>query len=542
MPFRLRVNFGPQLFARLQAETGLFNLTGITADLSNVGGWDTLFPIPDKQFVFGTSSTYDLVQHTLQFNPSLHQFSQLTGTQPSGVTLLPTSGLSYDGVGPVASATGLSYRIVDNPVADWIARSTAGGVIMANRLETAFNTNISSTPPVSLEVSKNDQPSQVVLDTAVKVAGAIGSTRMDVGANDGASSGNLRCYFGSVQTFGNGSTLWYSFRVRAPASHVYQRWLGAGSGLGNKLSIMSDWQSSNQVNEVVFENDGFSGIFNGYWQDGLVTAVNVQTAAVTPCSATDFRYQPEIDQGSNTLTGTNPDTGAAWTACEQARRQYGLLYSARQSAVNFAEGFGDPLVNTFRQVPDEWITLIARITIGTFGTTSSRWTVWAARDGVAPVKLWDKQSIRLGSGPAFNTLWLLPYMTNRTAGGRKVGSRTNNIGGAEILTVSNAAPVGNGTLEYNATTQRFRWLGNGESFGSERGFSVANDILTINVIGATVASYIVVKVTPGSLPTSGTVTDTITIANGRADTQIYYNDLIVSTQIINAPGGYPPVG
>ena len=108
---------------------------------------------------------------------------------------------------------------------------------------------------------------------------------------------------------------------------------------------------------------------------------------------------------------------------------------------------------------------------------------------------------RLGAGPDYNTLWLLPYVTNRIAGGRKVGSRTNSITGTEILTVGLGTPIGAGTLEYNAATQRFRWLGIGEAFGTARGFSAANGKLTINVTsGGATESYIVLRVTPGSLP------------------------------------------
>jgi hypothetical protein len=153
-------------------------------------------------------------------------------------------------------------------------------------------------------------------------------------------------------------------------------------------------------------------------------------------------------------------------------------------------------------VPDEWITLSCRVVVGTWGTFSSRWTMWAAREGQPYVRIFDQQNIRLGAGPDLNTLWLLPYVTNRVAGGRKVGSRTNGITGAEILTVGLGTPIGAGTLEYNAATQRFRWLGTGEAFGAARGFSAANGKLTINVTsGGATESYIVLRVTPGSLPT-----------------------------------------
>lgn len=432
----------------------------------------------------------------------------------------------------VAIAGAYGSGDLGGPDADWNARSTAAGVVLANRLQTQGDLDAWRSP---------DAPSTAncSLDTAVKVPGAVASFKVAVLNTDGANSGAYRIFFGSLAEFGDGDTVWFSFRVRAPAQLTYQPWPGVASTDGNKLAILSRWTASNQINEIVFQSMRSVGMVAGYHQNGTGFAGIEQN--FTSAAGADYRWQTDVDLGANPLTGTNPDTGAAWTAYEQQRRQYGMLYQA-SSASNWRIGYGDPLAQIFRHYPDEWITITSRLVIGNFGSANNRWTAWAARQGQPYQKLWDRQNIQLGAGPNYDALWLLPYATNRTSGGKKVSTRGNTFTGAEILTVGLGTPIGAGTLEYNATTQRFRWAGNGEAFGTARGFSTANDILTLNVTSGTATdSYLVVKVTPALLPPTGVVTDTITIADGRPDTQINYNDVIISTAAINAPGGYPPL-
>jgi hypothetical protein len=111
-----------------------------------------------------------------------------------------------------------------------------------------------------------------------------------------------------------------------------------------------------------------------------------------------------------------------------------------------------------------------------------------------------------------------------------------NIGGVPLHVCGLGTPVGNGTLEYNANTRRFRWHGNGESFGTARGFSEVDGKMILNVAAASGQSYVVLEVVdPLALPLSGVVTDTITIADGRPDTYINFADVIVSESDIPAP-------
>lgn len=428
---------------------------------------------------------------------------------------------------------------------DWAARIAAlgGNLVLANRLEDATKLVAGSPADDTHWLLANGNQDHVTLDTTVKVPGAAGSWRWDIRATDGANNGDVGVYFGSLATFGNGSTVWFSYRIRVPATETYMPWqVPPGNVVQAKRSILSYHAGSNQPNEIVVTNNGNFGQFGGYVQDGLGNFNDIATNSVNACSSTDFNYEPSIDNGSNPLTGNDPDTGAAWSACAQTRRQFGRLYSAKDIA-SVRHGFGDPLCGGVRQLPDEWFTVTGRVVIGNFGSSNNRWTLWAARDGQPYIKVFDATNILLGAtGPDYDTLWLLPYVTARIANtGTKITGRTSGITGAEILTSGLDTPTGAGTLEYNATTGRFRWMGNGESFGTARGFSAANNLLTLNVCSGTAAdSYLVVRVTPGLLPPSGTVTDTVTIAAVRPDSFMNINDVIIARQAINAPGGFVP--
>lgn len=420
--------------------------------------------------------------------------------------------------------------------ADWIARSTAGGVTQADRLDTQAT--------LDAWIVTDDTQDHVSLDTSVKVSGAAGSFKFDVLNADSTASGSICLPLGA--TFNEGDIVWFSYRRRAPASFLYQPWPHSSGDAGNKSAILSrDFNGasptgSNQVNEVVVQND--FGVYAGYNQDGDGFPP-WEVAASTECNGSDFKWQNKVDNGADPLSGTNPDTGSAWSDCEQDRRRYGGLFSSK-SAGNFRIGLGDPFTGGVRPVPDSFDCITVRVEINSFdaSTANNRISMWVAHDGDPYTLVVDRTDIIFGDGPDFNGLTLLPYVSNRVSGGRKVSARTNNITGVEILSCGLSTATGDGVLEYTASTGRFRWHGASESFGTARGFSAANDILYINVAANSPAnSYVVLKITPGSLPGSDQ-TDTVTIADGRPDTFCHYNDVIVSTQPINAPGGFAPLG
>lgn len=493
-----------------------------------VGGGTATFALSGSQFstaIGALDFVYALSPAGQAGSFALGVFGKQRSRALTGLSVLASSG---------------SLSVLGAADADWIAISTAAGVEVANRLDTQLTID-----DWKLNDSTGDH---MTLDTSLKPhPSANGSLKHAVLNTDGAASGQFSVPFPAK---GTGSIFWYSYRVHAPATAVYQSWPPSNDpSNAHKLSILSRDANgsaptgSNQVNELVTQSNENAGMISGYWQDGIVTANPVQVPFSSAVNATDFRDQPSIDRGANPLVGTNPDTGAAWSTNEQERARYGTTYGARSTpgAANYKSGFGDPFSGGFRQYPDEWIQVTGRVEYLNPGSTGNRWTTWAARDQQPYELLWDKQNIQIGNGPAYNGLNLLPYTTNRTSGGRKVSNRTNSITGATILVCGLTTPIGDGVLEYNAATQRFRWHGAAESFGSARGFSEVNGIFTINVI-ASGESYLVVEVDPALLPTSGTISDTVTIANGRNDTQVNYSDAVISSQAINARGGYAPTG
>lgn len=503
--------------------------------------------------------------------------------------------------------------------ADWIARSTAPGVILADRLETQAKRD---------DWVHADEAANVSLDTSVKVPGALGSFRFVIQSADSASSGLVSVPFGAKT---DGDTVWWSFRIRMTDAVAYARWC-ANYSTGMKFFILSRDtngaapQGSNQNNEVVGQDNDNDGLITGYWQDGASSAVAPLVGLATDCNGSDFWLQPKIDNNVIDyavfpLTGTNPDSGSAWSECEKDRRQRGGLYSGRSQA-EAVPGLGDPLTGGVRKVSNEWVTITNRLQIGTMdgAATNNRWSMWVARENQPYFLIHDAQNITLGNGPDYNGLNLLPYVSHRSGGGRKITA--GSMSGVTVLAVGPGTHTGVGKLEYNATTGRFRFHASNDSYGTARGFSVANGITLVNlkssldgvsstttaqitlpqssivltsaasfpasgsiVLGTpdtsnpgasggageqyitytgkssntltgcsggtgthdsgapvSIASHIAIRIdNAGSLP-GGTTEADITIGEGRAEGSVYYNDVIVSTQSINAVGGYAPAG
>ncbi len=524
---------------------------------------------------------------------------------------------------PLTAGQGFVAGPVGND--NWTTRSA--GAVMSSRLDDV-SVPLSFGTAVGFYLLNDSTVGNISRDTSIKHRTATASRRFSVGNVDGASTGVAGINYSSVRTFTQGDTMWCSLMVYAPPEMLYQAWPTgtqgpAGSETGQKLFIMSSHTGTNQVNEVVPQLNYNNNLISGYHQDGISTAVVPDIGFASNCSGSDFKSQTAIDRGANPLVGTDPETASAWSACAQDRARYGGLYSAK-SLGQYQRGLGDPLSGGMRLYPNEWMCITSRLQIGTWGTNSSRWTLWAERENVPGyVTIHDEQNVKLGAGPNYDTLHILPYVTSRIPGGTHVGSRTNNITGVTILATGNGCPVGAGTLSYNATTHLFQWKGAGETFGTARGHSAANGILRINVSSTKTAttgnitgitnsgtactantsaahglvtgqsvqislitqpgdynyqgcypvtvtgtnqftytstltpsgsasvgsgtwdcdtSFVVLEVAPGSLPTSGTITDTITIASGRPDTHFHYNDAIISTSAIISPNGLLPPG
>ncbi len=552
----------------------------------------------------GSSASRPLVGSTLMTSAA-GLFTPVPMKTPAGqlATLLggtiPTRGVArlLGGIGASASPglVGAPSSGSDN----WATR--AAGATVANRLE------LQATRDAWVLVDGTQ--GLVTIDNVTKAPGALGSFKFSVLNTTSTNDGSVGVPLG--RTFSPGDTVWFSFRVVAPAGWTYQPWTTVKQGA--KLAILSHSSGSNQVNEVVSTLQYNLNEFQGYNQNGTDSpSVDV------PLGGSDFRLQGSIDNGANTLSGTNPDTGSAWSSAEQDRRRYSSLYSARNTAP-VRPGLGDPLSGGVKMRPGVFYTITGRLVIGTAGTPTSRWTQWVAADLQPYIKLWDISTIQLGNGPAYNTFWLLPYVTGRSPGGRKVSSTSGTIGGVSVLSCGMGTELGSATLEYTASNGRFRFRTTNDNYGPSRGFSATNALThisveslsdrfstflngsvalpqnSINVIDASglptagtvvigepdtsiggvgeervqytgksgnaltgctggtgahasgqsvhFANYVVLRLdNAASLPSSGVTTMAVTIADGRPDTQINYNDVIISTSAILSPGGTLPEG
>lgn len=498
--------------------------------------------VPNITFVAqGGVQTRDLKNYITNWNQSLHKVTQSAGTLPSGVTLASDGSgiLTYDNIGTADSKTGIAFTIVDSETGDWLARSTAPGVVFADAWDTLPPVTSSSTPPVANGSWRFANDFRVTLDTIIKPTGASGSIRMAF-LNDQASYGQtnvcLRAYFGATKQFTVGDEHWFSFRMYAPREYLWQPLPASSGSAGHKFGIMSWWGNSHTNNECVpGDSDNENGATS--YIDGVVyDQGDLQFSSAPLGNAQDFRRQIVIDRGANPLSGTNPD-GGAWNSWQQIRARYGPTYSARSNpgAPEYRRGYGDPFSSVVRVMPSEWVTITICNTITSWSSVRHR--MWIAREGRPYVNVRDTTQAVYSDPGVYNTFWPMPYVSYVLDGGRKVTARTNNITGISLSTCGLATPIGTGTLSWNATTQTLTWAGNGEVAGAVAGFSVANNILVRNVCsGSNANSYLVVEKT-GTLPLSNQ-TDTVTIADGRPDTHVNYAQFITSTLPINAPGGF----
>ena len=497
--------------------------------------------------------------------------------------------------------------------ADWLARSTAAGVTLATRLDTSQYLDYvpGNIPDATHWINGDDTADHVVYDTSVKVnAYTPGSWKFNILNADGAASGQAGIPIGA--TFDDGDTMWWSFAIRVPETCAYQQWL-QNDETGQKLAIMSHSSGSNQGNEIVVQINYNHFLISAYHNPGFASFDE-------DVGGGEFHWQNQVDNGTNPLTGNDPETGAAWPSAKQLAAQFGGLYSAK-SLERSRVGLGDPISGGYKLVPGVWHQVTCRLKNGTMdGTTQDhRFSMWACQHGNPYTLLIDQaNNFALdsdGGTTPYNKFYPLPYTTNRAPGGRKVTAVGSEIGGITVLACGLGTPIGAGTLEYVQSTGAFRFKGLGDSYGTAHEFSTANDINIINLrsagdniattlnggitlpqssivltsaaglptsgtviigdgaaggeqrvnytgistntltgctggsgsysSGADVgtANFIVLRIdNEASLPSSGTTEASVTIADGRPDTQVNYGDVIVSSQPINAPGGYAPAG
>jgi len=360
---------------------------------------------------------------------------------------------------------------------DWLARSTAPLVLRANRLEDAAT--------LADWIFNDGQTDNVSIDTSVKVnEHALGSFKFAIQNTDTTASGTVCVPLLAAK--GEGDVIWISVVVLPDDIAAHQQWCFNGE-TGMKLLILSRDSNgvspigSNQNNEFVIQINFQGGHFSFYWQDGVSSGVLPDVAAVTECSGSDFRWQPEVDNGASPLTGNDPETGAAWSDCAQDRARFGGLYAAK-SLASYQPGLGDPLSGGAKIRGGQRATLTIRLEVGTWGSFNSRASVWVAPYMEPYILIADKLNIRLGSSgdsPTYTGASLLPYTSQRSGGGRQAA--ITGLAGVTVLGTGGGTALGDGQIEHVASTNLLRFHASNDNYGTARGYSAANGILEMNL-------------------------------------------------------------
>ena len=303
-------------------------------------------------------------------------------------------------LGVFATAFSASVSFAQDADADWLARSTAPGVLMATR----FDTEAEVTDHL-FDSRGNQLPDadHVSWQQSGQVSGN-GALRFDVLSSDGSQSGQWWRYLSDDQRdFRTGDTVYVQYRAYFPAYYATHQFAVSASS-GWKVSIISSHKSSNRLYEIVHQNTNHRGHVQMYNRNTNGSYPPMDTQISTPCNPFDFVHQNAIDRNP----GVEPST------CLDARRKYGGLYSYNGPAP-------DPETGAFIYYPDEWLTFLQKVTYGSFGTgtADTHFELWAARAGeTSYTKLIDKMidlgSVMDGGTPYYpDALWLLTYDTNR---------------------------------------------------------------------------------------------------------------------------------
>ncbi len=304
----------------------------------------------------------------------------------------------------IAAGFGSAKSFAADPDSDWLARSTAPGVLMSTRFDT--EAEVTDHLP-DWQGNQFSDSFHVSWNTAEKASGN-GSLRFDVLKTDTSQSGQWWRYLADDhREFRTGDTIYIQYRAFFPAYYATHQF-ATSSQSGWKVSIISNHRGSNRLYEIVHQNTNHRGHVQMYNRTSSGSFPPMDTGISTPCNPFDFVHQNAIDR----TPGITPNT------CLQARRKYGGLYSYN------GPPHPDPDTGAFVYYPDEWLTFLQKVTYGSFGasTADTHVELWAAREAdTSYTKLIDKTvdlgAVQVVSGIQYypDALWLLPYDTNRLA-------------------------------------------------------------------------------------------------------------------------------
>lgn len=342
----------------------------------------------------------------------------LSGSLPAGLSQSGARGQTISGTPTTVQTVNVTFRASDGgsaaAEADWLARSTAAGVLYATDFRDLndFVTASSSSGGrgkwgADGGLGQAAHEACVVQDTSDGITGGA-CLRIDNPLDNRGSQAAWICSMNpawTTKTQGMGTTaFWVQWRHKIPSSRLVQQ---PGVGIGG----LSD--GPKMINFAAYDpQDPRNGSRSNTTFEHVIQHVNWRTypqAYRRTSSGSYVGFGEEPYSPTSTFKMQNAiDRGAQFTHADR----FCLL--------------NDPH-SCFLYVADVWTTYMARIRVATYdGTAGNEFDLWAAPQGASSwTHLYTQQNHNVGAFSdgftgGFNGCWLLLYETNRTNPGSVV--------------------------------------------------------------------------------------------------------------------------
>jgi hypothetical protein len=323
----------------------------------------------------------------------------MNGSLPSGLSYdTDTTQVTVTGALTVGASSSVTFDADDDyssAAGDWVARSTATGVIWAQLFEDeASVANYRFTNGVGLDLT----PSPGSTGSYVRYlagGGILGNGCLEL---EQRTDGNMSSYWcrpfnpaltqyqmtGAGGDKTAGQPFYLQVRVKTNCGGE-----GSTGGAGRKVFSVSRTENSYTWQEVVVQDTWYRGVFQMY--QGMGSGNEAYKSFEEPIGGSDFNFQPRSEYAISPAycsyqAGNYPNQAACWT-------------------------WGD----------DEWITYMMYVLPATDQQSNGHVTMWVWKPGMSGyVKVMDKPNLYMRYDTdktfGFNAALLWIYETGRTAG------------------------------------------------------------------------------------------------------------------------------
>jgi len=286
-------------------------------------------------------------------------------------------------------AAGPSAHAIDDPEADWAARSRGTGVFYADNFAGLKNdAELRSRSFLQHKLNTT----RLFLETGNALS-AGGAARIEVHPQDGEGTATYSHSFdgvGSQTKTRREKELYYQFSVYIPKymlDHRFRTNKDSGN-VGHKFTILQEPDKSFRKGEIVITSIGFTHVVGAYTVGPKGTHPFYRkwpAGSGNPCrpNTPDYQWQAPVDAGPQLERGKTDANN-----CDLFRRRFGMFYSYyKQHPVFYGKGTvseqGYPEAESARHginwVPDAWNVIQIYVS-----EPSQTVKVWHARRGEAP--------------------------------------------------------------------------------------------------------------------------------------------------------------